>query len=57
MESTGLDKRGFHLIGTSLGGAIAAIYSARFPEGVEKLTLSCPASKRFIYCIFLGQGQ
>jgi len=43
IESIGLDKRGFHLIGTSLGGAIAAIYSATYPTGVEKLTLSCPA--------------
>lgn len=43
VESIGLDKRGFHLIGTSLGGAIAGIYAATYPEGVEKLTLSCPA--------------
>ncbi|KAK2154059.1 hypothetical protein LSH36_278g05007 [Paralvinella palmiformis] len=40
---TGLTEQPFHILGTSLGGAISAVYSAMYPEDVAKATLVCPA--------------
>ena len=45
---TGLTEQPFHILGTSLGGAISAVYSAMYPEDVAKATLVCPASRTFI---------
>ncbi|XP_041350447.1 monoacylglycerol lipase ABHD6-like isoform X2 [Gigantopelta aegis] len=45
VELVGLDKSPFHLIGTSLGGAISGLYASRYPEQIERLTLICPAMK------------
>ena len=41
----GLDGEPFHLIGMSMGGALAGLYAAEYPEHIHCLTLMCPASK------------
>ncbi len=43
--AVGLTEHPLHIMGTSLGGAIAAMYTSTFPKNVVKLTLVCPASK------------
>lgn len=45
LGTLGLDEEPFHLIGMSMGGALAGLYAAEFPEHVHSLTLICPASK------------
>lgn len=40
-DTLGLDR--VHLIGSSLGGRLAAEFAARYPERVEKLVLAAPA--------------
>ena len=44
------DDTSFHLIGMSMGGALAGLYAAEYPEHVHSLTLICPASK--FLCLF-----
>ncbi|XP_041837125.1 monoacylglycerol lipase abhd6-A-like [Melanotaenia boesemani] len=43
VQSIGLDKRPFHLVGTSMGGNVAGVYAACFPSDLSSLTLVCPA--------------
>ena len=43
VEAIGLNKEPFHLVGTSLGGAIAGCYAADYPSELCKLTVICPA--------------
>ncbi|KAM4588039.1 monoacylglycerol lipase abhd6-A-like isoform 1-T1 [Odontesthes bonariensis] len=43
VQSIGLDKRPFHLVGTSMGGNVAGVYAARHPSDLSSLTLVCPA--------------
>ena len=45
VEAVGLACDQFHLVGLSLGGALAGLYSAKYPSHVERVTLICPASK------------
>ncbi|XP_053724863.1 monoacylglycerol lipase abhd6-B isoform X1 [Synchiropus splendidus] len=40
--SIGLDKRPFHLVGTSMGGNVAGVYAACFPSHLSSVTLICP---------------
>ena len=40
-----MSDKPIHLVGTSMGGALVALYAATYPDCVEKLTLICPASK------------
>ena len=40
-----MDGEPFHLIGMSMGGALAGLYAAEYPEHIHCLTLMCPASK------------
>ncbi|XP_037535670.1 monoacylglycerol lipase abhd6-A [Nematolebias whitei] len=42
VESIGLDKRPFHLVGTSMGGNVAGVYAARYPSDLSSITLVCP---------------
>ena len=47
----GLETHPVHIIGLSMGGAIATCYSATHPENVMATTIMCPASKfEFAYC-------
>lgn len=41
VHSVGL--RRFHLVGTSMGGNLAGVYAARFPQDLCSVTLVCPA--------------
>ncbi|XP_059184385.1 monoacylglycerol lipase abhd6-A-like [Centropristis striata] len=43
VRSVGLDKRPFHLVGTSMGGNVAGVYAARYPDDLSSATLVCPA--------------
>ncbi|AWP02291.1 putative monoacylglycerol lipase ABHD6 [Scophthalmus maximus] len=43
VRSIGLDKRPFHLVGTSMGGNVAGVYAARHPADLSGVTLMCPA--------------
>lgn len=43
VESIGLHKKPFHLVGTSMGGNVAGVYAARFPADLCSLSLICPA--------------
>lgn len=45
VQSIGLDKRPFHLAGTSMGGNVAGVYAARYPAHLSSVTLMCPAGK------------
>lgn len=38
-----LNKKPFHVAGTSMGGNVAGVYAARYPSEVSGLTLICPA--------------
>ncbi|XP_028261958.1 monoacylglycerol lipase abhd6-A-like [Parambassis ranga] len=43
VQSIGLDKRPFHMIGTSMGGNVAGVYAARYSAYLSSATLICPA--------------
>lgn len=43
VQSIGLDKRPFHLVGTSMGGNVAGVYAARHGAHLSGATLICPA--------------
>ncbi|XP_042365817.1 monoacylglycerol lipase abhd6-B-like [Plectropomus leopardus] len=43
VQSIGLDKRPFHLVGTSMGGNVAGVYAAQYPAHLSSVTLVCPA--------------
>ncbi|MEQ2162401.1 hypothetical protein GOODEAATRI_019376 [Goodea atripinnis] len=43
VQSIGLDKTPFHLVGTSMGGNVAGVYAASYPSDLCSLTLVCPA--------------
>lgn len=45
VQSIGLDKRPFHVIGTSMGGNVAGVYAARYAAYLSGATLICPAGK------------
>ncbi|XP_077985796.1 monoacylglycerol lipase ABHD6-like [Glandiceps talaboti] len=42
VESYGLNKSPFHIIGISMGGGVAGVYAALYPKDLAKLTLFCP---------------
>ncbi|XP_041671929.1 monoacylglycerol lipase abhd6-B-like [Cheilinus undulatus] len=43
VQSIGLDKTPFHLVGTSMGGNVAGVYAAQHPDVLCSVTLMCPA--------------
>ncbi|XP_074054975.1 monoacylglycerol lipase ABHD6 [Macrotis lagotis] len=43
VESIKLNKKPFHLVGTSMGGHVAGVYAAYYPSDICGLTLVCPA--------------
>ncbi|XP_049588955.1 monoacylglycerol lipase abhd6-A [Syngnathus scovelli] len=43
VKSVGLDKRPFHLVGTSMGGNVAGVYAATYPADLSGVTLICPS--------------
>ncbi|XP_024906530.1 monoacylglycerol lipase ABHD6 [Pteropus alecto] len=42
VECLKLNKKPFHLIGSSMGGAVAGVYAAYYPSDIGSLTLVCP---------------
>ena len=40
-----LDKESFHLVGWAMGGTVAGLYAARYPDDLLLLTMAAPASK------------
>ncbi|KAJ8333353.1 hypothetical protein SKAU_G00422490 [Synaphobranchus kaupii] len=46
VESIRLNKKPFHLVGTSMGGNVAGMYAACHPAHIFGLTLICPAGLR-----------
>ncbi|GFO06718.1 monoacylglycerol lipase abhd6-like [Plakobranchus ocellatus] len=38
-----LDGKKVHLVGSSLGGAIAGIFAAKYPEMLDRVSMICPA--------------
>ncbi|KAM9813864.1 monoacylglycerol lipase ABHD6-like [Neosynchiropus ocellatus] len=42
VKSIGLDKRPFHLVGMSMGGAVAGVYAADHSSHLTSVTLICP---------------
>ena len=42
VDLMGLSKQKFHLVGSSLGGHIAGMYSVTYPENLLSLTMVCP---------------
>lgn len=55
VKKMGFNTEPFHLVGMSLGGALAGLYAAEFPEHVHSLTLMCPAMKTPIQSPFWDQ--
>nr|XP_014344972.1 PREDICTED: monoacylglycerol lipase ABHD6 [Latimeria chalumnae] len=47
VESVKLNRKPFHLVGTSMGGHVAGVYAARFSSDVHSLTLICPAGLEY----------
>ncbi|XP_051958086.1 monoacylglycerol lipase ABHD6-like [Xyrauchen texanus] len=47
VKSIQLNKKPFHLIGTSMGGNVAGVYAARHPSDLCGLTLICPAGLQY----------
>lgn len=45
VDALGLSDSTIHIVGTSLGGSLAGIFSAEYPHLVERITMICPASK------------
>ena len=43
IEAVGLNKKKYHVMGTSLGGYIAGMHAATFPDNIVSTTLVCPA--------------
>ncbi|XP_008319284.1 monoacylglycerol lipase abhd6-B [Cynoglossus semilaevis] len=43
VQSIGLNKRPFHLVGISMGGNVAGVYAARYPAHLSGVTLICPS--------------
>ncbi|XP_068111042.1 monoacylglycerol lipase ABHD6 [Hyperolius riggenbachi] len=47
VESINLNKKPFHLVGTSMGGCVAGVYAAQYPKDIGSLTLICPAGLEY----------
>lgn len=47
VESIRMNRKPFHLVGTSMGGHIAGVYAAEYPADVCSLTLLCPAGLKY----------
>ncbi|XP_036187652.1 monoacylglycerol lipase ABHD6 isoform X1 [Myotis myotis] len=47
VECLKLNKKPFHLMGTSMGGNVAGVYAAYYPSDICSLTLVCPAGLQY----------
>ncbi len=55
-ELTGLDQQPFHIVGLSMGAALAGLFAAEYPSLVKKATLSCPSSEYTITAVYVSLG-
>ncbi|KAK7101528.1 monoacylglycerol lipase ABHD6-like [Littorina saxatilis] len=44
-DLVGLTDKPFHVVGASLGGCMAGLFAATYPEIVERVTMICPAMR------------
>lgn len=42
VETVRLNRKPFHLVGTSMGGNVAGVYAACYPSDICSITLICP---------------
>ncbi|XP_062871809.1 monoacylglycerol lipase ABHD6b [Trichomycterus rosablanca] len=49
VETIRLNRKPFHLVGTSMGGNVAGVYAACYPSDLCSMTLICPAGLRCPY--------
>ncbi|CAL8367780.1 unnamed protein product [Lota lota] len=42
VEAIRLNRKPFHLVGTSMGGSVAGVYAACYPSDICSMTLICP---------------
>ncbi|XP_041954251.1 monoacylglycerol lipase ABHD6b [Alosa sapidissima] len=47
VECIRLNRKPFHLVGTSMGGNVAGVYAATYPADVCSITLICPAGIKY----------
>lgn len=47
VECLKLNKKPFHLVGTSMGGHVAGVYAAYYPSDIASLCLVCPAGLQY----------
>ena len=45
MDAIGLSSDPIHIVGMSMGGALAGVFSAEYPHLVDRVTMMCPASE------------
>ncbi|KAF6098389.1 abhydrolase domain containing 6, acylglycerol lipase [Phyllostomus discolor] len=47
VECLKLNRKPFHLVGSSMGGSVAGVYAAYYPSDVCSLSLVCPAGLKY----------
>jgi len=57
VAEAGLEKQPLHIVGTSLGGALAAAYAGAHPERVSLVSLVCPAMRTPVTTPFLEECE
>ena len=45
IDQIGFNEEPYHLVGMSMGGALAGLYAAQYTHEVHSVTMICPASK------------
>lgn len=45
IEKLGMSDDPLHIVGLSMGGAIAGLYAAEYPQVVDRVTMMCPAMR------------
>ena len=48
----GLNESRIHLAGMSMGGMVTGMYTIKYPDHVQQVTIMCPSSKFIIIVIY-----
>lgn len=51
METIHLNRKPFHLVGTSMGGNVAGVYASCYPSEICSMTLICPDGEWVCVCV------